>query len=269
MKKFRTVAGIGLAALTLAACGSSQGAQVLTVPTTQAPTYLSIYNGIPSAVPSSVQHGGPVTSIFVPNLLRIPVSSILRKEVLDTKDPYINGVWVGVGTLASRLERYTAFVFSMTPVLFNNTYLTNNLTSSYGKEYSSLFAPFYPGYSGLSNQISHSDKPIGARQYFQDPSLQNTGDVWQAVVALNTAKAGAHWSISPGKQNTVTVTACFSYPKADSYTTAALGSTNPTPSGSLAGFAQTVSVTMSTKGSGYGSVLPVLTATDSQSNSCS
>ncbi len=39
LQKFRTVAGIGLAALTLAACGSSQGAQVLTVPTTQAPLH--------------------------------------------------------------------------------------------------------------------------------------------------------------------------------------------------------------------------------------
>ena len=39
MKKFRTVAGMGLAALTLAACGSSQGAQVLTVPTTTAPAH--------------------------------------------------------------------------------------------------------------------------------------------------------------------------------------------------------------------------------------
>ena len=39
LKKFRTVAGIGLAALTLAACGSSQGAQVLTVPTTTAPNH--------------------------------------------------------------------------------------------------------------------------------------------------------------------------------------------------------------------------------------
>ncbi len=39
LQKFRTVAGIGLAALTLAACGSSQGAQVLTVPTTRAPLH--------------------------------------------------------------------------------------------------------------------------------------------------------------------------------------------------------------------------------------
>ena len=40
LQKFRTVAGIWLAALTLAACGSSQGAQVLTVPTTtQAPNH--------------------------------------------------------------------------------------------------------------------------------------------------------------------------------------------------------------------------------------
>ena len=39
LKKFRTVAGIGLAALTLAACGSSQGAQVLTVPPTTAPAH--------------------------------------------------------------------------------------------------------------------------------------------------------------------------------------------------------------------------------------
>ena len=39
LQKFRTAAGIGIAALTLAACGSSQGAQVLTVPTTRPPLH--------------------------------------------------------------------------------------------------------------------------------------------------------------------------------------------------------------------------------------
>lgn len=263
------IAAAGLSASLFTACGSSQVAAVTSgvlssqdTPASQQDLYLPIYRGIPSAVPKGVQNGGPVTSIFVPNLLRIPIASVLSREILNTQDPYVNGVWVGSGTPDTRIERYSAFIFEATLILFQNTQLASMraLHTPYMQKYISLLLPFFPKDKTPAAWAKQWLSSTPTRWAFTNSGAGDNGGAWQAVLALNTSTTirQSHWTVTV-KGPEARISSCFVYPSYTQFTQSSFRSANPIPitDGTVSNIT-TTNVVIMPSGGGYSSVRPVL-----------
>ncbi|WP_276973752.1 hypothetical protein [Ferrimicrobium acidiphilum] len=244
MSKKLVGVGVSLVSLLLGACGTSQVATAtMKSPSTVAQNqYLSIYNGVPSAVPASVQQGGPVRSLFLPDLLRIPQPKILKKEVLDVKNPYINGVWVGTGNPNLRLDKYSTFLLMGTTMLLGSSQLANinDIHGAYVTKYMSFISAIehslnnkkYNQYAlPTSALIANLPGKTGAGQWFLDKSLVDYGGVWQAILAMNN-KRTSHWTVTPELASSSTkLTECFRYPRYYTYTSGDFLSGKPIANG--------------------------------------